>query len=150
MTERSMRMLADLDEKARPKFEDMLARLDKELGEERYIAFEGRRSVKKQEAYHAQGREPLEKVNALRQEAGLYLLRSEQDNYMITWTLKSVHVEGLAMDIVPTDGAGEPTWDLAHFWSAYETIRNCGRAAGLECGADWPAPKTDWPHYQIK
>jgi len=150
MTERSMRMLAELADRARPKFEDMLARLDKELGEERYIAFEGRRNVKKQEAYHAQGREPLEEVNKKRREAGLYPLKSEKENYIITWTLKSLHIDGLAMDVLPTDGAGNPTWDLAHYRAAFEKIRNCGRAAGLECGADWPEPQKDWPHYQIK
>ena len=149
MTERSERMLAGLDPLARPKFEEFLRRLDKKLGEERYVVYEGRRSVRVQEAYYAQGREPLEKVNALRKAAGLYLLRSEKDNYPITWTLKSKHIDGMAMDAVPADGAGNPTWDLAHFRETFEAIRDSGFAAGLECGADWPAPKTDWPHYEV-
>jgi len=150
MTEKSKGMLAELDLTARPVFEIFLSLLDEELGETRYIVFEGRRSAQKQYAYYAQGREPLEKVNELRKAEGLYLLRSEKDNYKITWSLKSLHIDGLAMDVVPVDGAGNPTWELAHYRSEFETIRDCGRKAGLECGADWAEPQTDWPHYQIK
>jgi hypothetical protein len=99
---------------------------------------------------HAQGREPLVAVNAKRAEAGLYLLRGDADNYQITWTLKSRHIDGLAMDVLPVDGRGNPTWDLSHYRQQFTAISKCARDAGLECGADWPAPKTDWPHYEIK
>jgi peptidoglycan L-alanyl-D-glutamate endopeptidase CwlK len=143
-------MLAELDQSAQPVFREFLERLDKVLGERQYIVFEGRRSLRVQEAYYAQGRKPLDEVNALRRAAGLYLLRSEKDNYEITWSLKSKHIDGLAMDVVPVDGAGNPTWDLAHYRNTFETIRDCGFAAGLVCGADWPAPKTDWPHYELR
>jgi len=149
MTVRSEMTLAELDPLARPAFENFLHRLDKALGEARYVVHEGRRSKEKQEAYYAQGRKPLEEVNALRKAAGLYLLRGEKDNYQITWTLKSRHIDGMAMDVVPADGAGNPTWDLAHYRKAFEAIRDCGFAAGLVCGADWPAPETDWPHFEV-
>ena len=148
MTERSGRMLAELDGRVRPKFGDFLQRLDEALCEDQYIVFEGRRSARVQEAYYAQGRKPLAEVNALRKAAGLYALRSEQDNYLITWTLESRHIDGLAMDVLPADGAGNPTWDLAHYREQFKRIYDCGKTAGLECGADWPPPKTDWPHYQ--
>lgn len=150
MTNRSKEMLLALAPEAQPIFERFLCLLDKKVGDTYYIIFEGKRSVRVQEAYYAQGREPLEKVNFLRKLAGLYLLKTEKENYMITWTLKSKHIEGLAMDILPVDGRGNPTWDLAHYRRQFETIRNCGRAAGLECGADWADPQTDWPHYEIK
>jgi hypothetical protein len=143
-------MLSELAPAARPAFENFLSQLDAALGEERYVVFEGRRSAEAQAAYFAQGREPLGKVNAMRNAAGLYSLRSERDNYKITWTLKSKHIEGLAMDVLPTDGAGNPTWDLAHYRQTFEMIRDRAAAAGLECGADWYAPQTDWPHYQLK
>jgi len=146
MTERTRRMLADLDERARPKFEEFFNRLDSSIGDGQYIAFEGRRTLLVQEAYHAQGRETLEIVNKKRAAAGLYQLRSEKDNYIITWTLKSKHIDGLAMDVIPVDGAGNPTWDLAHFQRQFDIIRDCGLKSGLVCGADWkPA---DWPHYE--
>jgi hypothetical protein len=147
MTERSLKKLAELSPVAQPIFRDFLNLLDKELSEDRYVVIEGRRLVAVQEAYHAQGRESLEEVNKKRAAAGLYLLRSEKDNYIITWTLKSKHIDGLAMDVVPTDGAGNPTWDLAHYYKVFVAIRDCAKKAGLTCGADWNPP--DWPHYQI-
>lgn len=149
MTTRSKRMLLELAPAAKPCFEKFLQKLDETLGEKQYIVFEGRRTKQVQEAYYAQGRKSLIEVNRIRKAAGLYQLRSEKDNYEITWTLKSKHIDGLAMDILPVDGAGNPTWDLAHFRDFFLQIRDCGRNAGLECGADWKAPQTDWPHYQI-
>jgi hypothetical protein len=148
MTERSIRMLSELNSLAQPIFEGFLLCLDKELGEARYIVYEGIRSKLKQEAYFAQGRQGLGAVNALRKQVGLYLLTSEAQNYIITWTLKSKHIDGLAMDITPVNGAGEPTWDLGHFWNTFVKIRDCGRNVGLVCGADWKPP--DWPHYEIR
>jgi peptidoglycan L-alanyl-D-glutamate endopeptidase CwlK len=150
MTERSRKMIAELNPQAQPVFTDFLTGLDNFIGENQYIVFEGRRTVRVQEAYYAQGRKSLEEVNALRKLAGLYLLRSDKDNYVITWTLKSKHIDGLAMDVLPVDGAGNPTWDLAHYWHAFERIRSCGDDTGLVCGGDWPSPLTDWPHYEVR
>jgi len=148
MTERSKKMLDELDMRAQPIFLIFLKYLDNNMGDDRYIVFEGRRAVAVQEAYYAQGRELLATVNELRKKAGLYLLRSERDNYIITWTKNSKHVEGFAMDVVPVDGAGNPTWDLAHYEDQFKAILHCGKKSGLVCGADWkPA---DWPHYEIK
>jgi peptidoglycan L-alanyl-D-glutamate endopeptidase CwlK len=143
-------MLGELSPEARPAFEEFLKTLDAAIGETQYIVFEGRRSAEVQEAYYAQGRLPLEVVNKMRKLAGLYLLRSEKDNYPITWMLKSRHIEGMAMDVLPVDARGQPSWDLAHYRAVFEAIRDCGREAGLVCGADWPAPQTDWPHYEVK
>jgi hypothetical protein len=147
MTIQSVKILEELSPVAQPIFREFFKLLDTELGDDRYVAVEGRRLFAVQEAYHAQGREPLEEVNKKRAAAGLYLLRSEKDNYIITWTLKSKHIDGLAVDVVPTDGMGNPTWDLAHYYKVFVTIRNCARKVGLTCGADWNPP--DWPHYQI-
>lgn len=149
MTNRSIKMLEELHPHAQPRFVSFLCFLDSELGENQYIVFEGRRTMETQEAYYAQGRMSLDEVNAVRRKVGLYLLRSDVDNYIITWTYKSKHIDGLAMDVLPVDGRGSPTWDLAHYRRAFELIRNAGRGAGLECGADWLPPYTDWPHYQI-
>lgn len=143
-------MLLELAPEAIPRFQAFLQKLDKELGEKQYIVFEGRRLKAVQEAYYAQGRKSLIEVNRMRKAAGLYQLRSKKDNYKITWTLKSKHLDGLAMDVLPVNGAGNPTWDLAHFYEFFLQIRDCGEKVGLECGADWKAPETDWPHYQVK
>ena len=150
MTERTVKMLAELDPRAKPAFTFFFECLDEVLGDDQYIVFEGRRTVQVQEAYYAQGRKPLDEVNALRKAAGLWLLRSENDNREITWTLKSKHIEGLAMDVLPVDSRGNPTWDLAHYRKTFELIKHCGKDAMLICGADWPAPQTDWPHYELR
>ncbi len=148
MTERSKRMIAELDPRAQPIFVDFHILLDKELGESQYITYEGLRKSLVQEAYYAQGRQSLGAVNALRCLAGMRPLRSEADNYIITWTLKSKHIDGLAMDVLPVDGTGKETWDLGHYWKQFNIILDCGRAVGLICGADWkPA---DWPHHEIR
>jgi hypothetical protein len=143
-------MLMELDPAAQPAFTSFLKRLDEVIDDARYFVFEGRRSASVQEAYYAQGRERVAEVNAKRAAAGLYLLRNEKDNYIITWTLKSKHIDGLAMDVLPADGARNPTWDLAHFFGVFKIIRDCAFASGLVCGADWPSPNTDWPHYELK
>ena len=143
MTDRTIRMLRELDARAQVTFEKLFASLDNELGETQYIFFEGRRRLVVHEAYYAQGRDPLDVVNVYRQKAGLYLLRSEKDNYIITWTMQSKHLDGLAGDVLPVDGKGNPTWDLAHFRRQFEIIRDCGREVGLVCGADWSSPHTD-------
>ena len=149
MTERSKKMLAELDPAAQPVFKNFLERLDNFLGDDRYVVFEGRRRTEVQNAYYAQGRESLEEVNKKRAAAGLYLLKSERDNYVITWTLFSKHIAGLAMDVLPVDGRGNPTWDLAHYRKSFEIIRDCGKQEGLVCGADWAATP-DWPHYEMR
>jgi peptidoglycan L-alanyl-D-glutamate endopeptidase CwlK len=150
MTERSRKMIGLLKPEARRRFTAMCETLDRNLGDDAYIIFEGLRTEKTQSAYFAQGRAPLEEVNKARKAAGLYLLTSEKQNYTITWTMKSRHLEGLAMDILPARPDGEPTWDLAHYRRQFEIIRNAGREAGLECGADWPEAQRDWPHYEVK
>jgi hypothetical protein len=129
----------------------MCVKLDVALGEDNYIIFEGLRTLAKQEAYFAQRRESLALVNEKRKAAGLYLFTSEKQNAKkVTWTLKSKHLDGCAMDILPTDPEGNPTWDLARYRPEFNAIVDCGRAAGLECGADWGDANKDWPHYQLK
>jgi peptidoglycan L-alanyl-D-glutamate endopeptidase CwlK len=150
MTERSRKMIELLKPEARERFTFVCDTLDGTLGDDAYIIFEGVRTEKTQAAYFAQGREPLEEVNRARKDAGLYLLASDKQNYKITWTMKSKHLEGLAMDILPATPNGEPTWDLAHYRRQFELIRDAGRAAGLVCGADWPEAQRDWPHYEVK
>jgi peptidoglycan L-alanyl-D-glutamate endopeptidase CwlK len=143
-------MIGLLKPEAQKLFTAMCGMLDETLGEGSYIIFEGLRTEQVQAAYYAQGREPLDAVNKARKEAGLYLLASEKQNYRITWTMKSRHLEGLAMDILPAAPDGQPTWDLTRYRRQFELIRDAGRETGLECGADWPEAQRDWPHYEVK
>jgi hypothetical protein len=143
-------MIGFLKPEAQQRFTAMCGILDRTIGDDAYIIFEGIRTETTQAAYYAQGRASLGAVNEIRMKAGLYLLTSEKQNYKITWTMRSKHLEGLAMDILPTLPNGEPTWDLAHYRKRFELIRDAGHEAGLVCGADWPDEQRDWPHYEVK
>jgi hypothetical protein len=89
-------MIALLKPEAEKLFTAMCETLDRTIGEDAYIVFEGLRTRAIQAAYYAQGREPLEAVNMKRKAAGLYLLTAEKQNYKITWTMNSKHLERYA------------------------------------------------------
>jgi peptidoglycan L-alanyl-D-glutamate endopeptidase CwlK len=141
-----------LNAEARPFFEEFLRRLDKEGL--RYAVTETLRSREVQEAYYAQGRKPLEEINALREKAGLYPLAEAEGKRIVTKTMRSVHLTGRAADIVPVVD-GKIPWNItagnAGLWHAFGRL---GREAGLEWGGSW-APLDvygigwDAPHYQL-
>jgi peptidoglycan L-alanyl-D-glutamate endopeptidase CwlK len=70
----------------------------------------------------------------------------------VTWTLKSMHIDGLAFDIaVCKDGI--PTWDIKvdvdeDGVGDYLEAGQIGESIGLEWGGRWSKP--DYPHFQLK
>ena len=137
---------------ARSRFESFLLKLDQ--AGLRYSVIETLRTQAVQEAYYAQGRKPLEEINALRKKAGLYLLGEAEGKRIITKTMNSVHLAGRAADIVPVVD-GKIPWNIASretadLWLAFGRL---GGEAGLEWGGNW-APLAKWgigwdaPHYQ--
>lgn len=59
---------------------------------------------------------------------------------------QSYHNYGLAIDVYPlTNGR----MNFAATSSDYAPIVAVGKAVGFEWGGDWPAPKTDMPHFQM-
>ena len=113
----------------------------------RYFVNETRRSKEVQAAYWLKGREPLDVVNIVRALVGLWPL-SEKDNASIaTQTMKSKHLDGLALDICPADVAGAPLWNAPR--EEYEKIAAVMKSVGFEWGGDWKG-SWDQPHYQIK
>lgn len=74
------------------------------------------RKIIEQSALYAQGREPLERVNALRDRAGLSPITEAQNQYKVTWTLKSKHLvrndeKVKAFDIALLTGR-DPHWEI--------------------------------------
>ena len=63
---------------------------------------------------------------------------------IVTWTRKSLHIEGKAFDIAIMKN-GKITWATADYKPAVEI----GIKVGLECGGTWGKSK-DWPHFQLK
>jgi hypothetical protein len=67
----------------------------------------------------------------------------------------SPHQLGIAIDVVPLDEHGYPTWSYARYQTAYKRIALIARKCGLESGQDWkpidPDTGLGWdpPHYQL-
>jgi hypothetical protein len=117
-----------------------------------------------QQALHAQGRESLIAVNALRSQAGFYLLTEKENNHTVTNAdgikYKSAHQDGNAIDEVPAEN-GRPVWPPASD-PRWKQIAAAFVAEGFIWGGDWDGDgKTrsdgdldevfvDYPHYQYK
>ena len=113
----------------------------------RYWINETRRTLAIQEAYYAQGRQPREKVNAMRARAGLWLISEAENKTIVTSTLKSKHIEGKALDICPADKDGSPLWNAPK--EEWQKISDVMKIVGFEWGGDW-AGSWDRPHYQLR
>lgn len=100
-----------------------------------------------QKAYYAQGRVSLEEVNALREAAGLWDIGEKENERKVTNTLESVHLKGMALDIVPSDKWGNPNWNATE--AEYKAIATVMKTCGFEWGGDWSG-SWDKPHYQMK
>ncbi len=112
----------------------------------RYFINETLRTIEVQRAYYAQGRQPLIEVNALRKLAGLWQITDVENRRKITWTMKSKHLEGLAIDIVPLNPTTKRLW-----WEApdyiWKEIADVSKDCGLEPGYYWDIK--DSPHHQM-
>lgn len=115
-----------------------------------------------QQAYFAQGREPLDAVNELRARAGFYLLSESENKHTVTncdgVNHKSAHQSGDALDVVPMVN-GRPIWPSVSS-SLWRPIADAFIAQGFTWGGDWDGDgKTrydgdldeslvDYPHYE--
>jgi hypothetical protein len=101
-----------------------------------------------QNCYYAQGREPLNVVNNLRKENGLYLLSESENKRIITQTKTSNHTKGIAIDIVPIYKSGKVIWDYNNpVWLQISTI-----AKELKDEVSWGGFWTsfiDMPHWEM-
>lgn len=147
-----MTKIEALEPGTREKVEKMLHFLDAEKIS--YKIIETLRTTKVQQAYYAQGRQPIYTVNALRKEAGLWVIDEATNKRIITWTLKSKHLEGKAIDIVPVKD-GKIPWNILdqEIADLYIRIGEIGESVGLEWGGRWkPVDKfgvgKDAPHFE--
>lgn len=122
------------------------------------------RTAQVQFAFYAQGREELNKVNALRRKAGLDVITEQENKKKITWTLISDHITDLydedeinnlsrAVDIGIIDSNGnyqgsdkadvnkDNKADYIQIGAIAKTI-----APDVDWGGDWKKTK-DYPHY---
>jgi len=110
------------------------------------------RTVAEQQALYAQGRQPIDVVNELRVKTGMGPLGPSDNTYTVTncdgvKTLSN-HQSGCAIDIVPLDKNGNPSWpDKSD--GQWKIISDIMKIAGFQWGGDW-AKFPDYPHYELK
>jgi peptidoglycan L-alanyl-D-glutamate endopeptidase CwlK len=123
------RLLDDCDSNAKPVFMELLARCA-EAGVPVMIIFT-RRTKDEQAALYAQGRTIPGKI--------------------VTWTLDSMHVRGLAIDICPYEefkrvGPKKLAWDAdSPVWT---TIGKIGESLGLKWGIIQGGARIDLGHFE--
>jgi hypothetical protein len=124
LSERSRKLLQTLDPSFRIKVELLLSKgLSEGLRPE---IVESRRTEERQKELYEQGR--------------------TTPGQIVTQTLKSKHIDGLAIDIAQLDDKGNITYNASPgFW---ERMGDIGQELGLEWGGTWK--NKDLPHFQWK
>lgn len=66
--------------------------------------------------------------------------------------VQSAHGHAAGLDLWPVNNLGRPQFNLKDpvILARYAEIGRLAKAQGLEWGGDWPEPKTDRPHVQIR
>jgi hypothetical protein len=113
----------------------------------KFAVIETLRPQEIQDVYFMQGREPLEKVNARREELGLWALTEAEGKRCVTWTHTSKHKDGNAIDVAPLDAKGNIAWNAP--FDVWERIGEVGEAHGLDWGGRWAGKNLDCPHFQF-
>ncbi len=108
------------------------------------------RTIEVQTAYYAQGRKPLDEVNALRRKAGLWEITEAANKKTITNTMASNHLKGKAIDIAPMkDGlvwwaAPQQVWEEIGLLAETFGLDWCAGGYGAVWGKGW-----DNPHFEL-
>lgn len=143
----------DLAPEFRARVEQMLAAMKNdqrlhELGAADVLVVETRRDLSTQMAYFARGRMAPDDVRTMFAAAGLWSLTDKETQTPVTWTLKSKHIDGLAIDLCPSKDGKACWWDAPDVvWQRMAQIaEDCGVAAGYR----WAPPKQDRPHFEAK
>jgi peptidoglycan L-alanyl-D-glutamate endopeptidase CwlK len=116
------------------------------------LVIETDRTQAVQDAYYAQGRQPVDEVNRLRAVAGLYPIK-ERENMRITNAKVSNHTGGNAVDLCPEipGKPGYPHWNapIGDWQTIGELAERCGLdwcagGYGQTWGKGW-----DNPHFEL-
>lgn len=110
-----------------------------EISEVDFMVIEGLRTKQRQEELYAQGRTKPGKI--------------------VTWTMKSKHIDGLAVDIAPCNKDGSINWnDLKMFDKMADAMFKAAKELNINIrhGADWnmngikrEKGETDAPHFEL-
>jgi hypothetical protein len=121
----------------------------------KYTILETRRSAARQAALWAQGREPMERINALRALSGFGPLAKDEAGRIVTWARHSKHQDGLALDIAPLLANGRIPWVVRDRATAdlWLQLGELGESCGFAWGGRWPKIDAwglgkDLPHFE--
>ena len=86
----------------------------------------------------------IETYRTLDRQQELYRQGRETPGPIVTWTLRSKHIIGLAVDIVP-EKDGRPWWDAPH--ERWQALGRMAEGLGLVWGGRFKSP--DCPHVEM-
>jgi peptidoglycan L-alanyl-D-glutamate endopeptidase CwlK len=90
-----------------------------------------------------------------KEQAWLYAQGRTRPGLKITWTLKSNHMGGKAIDFSAVDAKGKPnnhdpkTWNKAHYGPIADVIKAAGKELGIPVYWGYDMWKKDWGHVQL-
>jgi len=120
----------------------------KALGVKAIIVAEGLRELSRQMAYYSRGRMKTADVQEMFKAAKLWKLSDTEAQTQVTWTLQSKHLDGLAVDLVPSRDGKELWWTAPD--EVWKRMAGIAVSFGLEAGYNWKPPKQDRPHFEAK
>ena len=99
-----------------------------------------------------------EGLRTLARQKDLYAQGRTKPGPVVTWTLKSKHIDGLAVDLVPFND-GKPDWTAGkNFDEIAKAMHDAAEELGVQItwGADWDRDgnprergESDSPHFQL-
>lgn len=120
-----------------------------DLGAADVLVVETRRDLATQMAYFARGRmKKVDDVQAMYEAAGLYRPTDKECEKPNTWTLKSKHIDGRAVDLAPSRDGRAFWWDAPD--AVWQRMAQIAEDCGVSAGYRWAPPKQDKPHFEEK
>jgi peptidoglycan LD-endopeptidase CwlK len=116
----------------------------KQLGASGVVVIETIRQLVTQMAYYARGRMDTDDVRSMFYAAKLWELSDMEAKQKVTWTLKSKHIDGQAIDIAPIRN-GRVWWGAPP--SVWERMGEIGESNGMKWGGRWK--EKDTPHFEV-
>lgn len=86
----------------------------------------------------------IETYRPAARQAYLYAQGRTREGNIVTWTLKSRHISGLAVDVAPLKKDGSIWWNAPQF--IWDRLGHAARTQGLTWGGNWK--KRDMPHVE--
>lgn len=138
-----------------PRMQEKIRRFEAQLEEAMPGTFKRSctlRNQAEQDALYMRGRHPLDIVNRAYRAVGLAPITEKENEKPVTWTTKSAHKEGEAVDYFIqqggkycTDLKADTNEDQIPDWEEFGRIAD---ECGLDWGGNWKKP--DFPHIQWK